>query len=139
MIQEAGTAPKKKRSHGSDEAKIQSECVRWLWNEHPETRMLYFCVPNELSTSSYMDKQAQLREGSKRRTMGCVSGVSDTILMIPSDGYHAACIEFKTPIGRQSDTQKEFQAKVEEKGYKYTLIRSVDDFKNFINKYLHYE
>ena len=47
-------APKKsKRSHGNPEARIQADCVLWLWNNLPQTRHLYFCVNNENARSGF--------------------------------------------------------------------------------------
>ena len=127
---------KKKRTHDTNEAKIQMSCVEWLWNEYPETRGLYFCVNNENSRSKYESKTKQLISGAQRKAMGVVAGVSDTICFIPSRGYHGLCIEFKTSIGRQSEAQKDWQQLVEEKGYKYVVIRSLDEFKKIISWYL---
>jgi hypothetical protein len=136
MIKETGEQPKKRVTHGNPEAQIQASCVSWLWNTYPETRGLYFAVPNELSTSNRMSKQDQLREGAKRRAMGVLHGVSDTILLMARGGYHGACIEYKTHVGYQSDAQKEFEARVKMEGYVYVVIRSLDDFKQFIEYYL---
>lgn len=125
-----------KRTHGNPEAHIQADCVLWLWNTYPETRGLYFCVNNENSRSKYESLKQQLRSGAQRKALGIVPGVSDTILMIPRKGYHALCIEFKTPTGRQSDVQKEWQEKVESQGYRYVVIRSLEDFQHEIENYL---
>lgn len=136
MIVETPPQPRKHRSHGNPEAKIQAECVTWLWNNKPETRGLYFCVPNENTQSVYETKRQQMISGSKRKAMGLVSGVSDTILLLPRRGYHALCIEFKTPVGRQSDAQISWESLVRANGYGYTVCRSLDDFKYIINWYL---
>lgn len=136
MIIETPPQKVRKYTHGNPEAQIQMSTVLWLWNTHPETRHLYFAVQNELSTSNRLSKQDQLREGARRRAMGVVSGVSDAILFLPRGGYHAACIEFKTSVGRQSEAQKEWQHLVTKQGYLYVVIRSLEEFQDFINKYL---
>ena len=41
-----------------------------------------------------------------------------------------------TPTGVQSETQKDFQEQVEKLGFEYILVRSLDNFKISINKYL---
>ena len=56
--------------------------------------------------------------------------------MIPNDRYHALCIEFKTETGRQSDVQKSWQRIVESKGYRYVIIRSLEEFKEEVISYL---
>lgn len=136
MIIETPPQPRKQRSHGNPEAKIQSECVTWLWNNRPETRGLYFCVPNENTQSVYETKRQQMISGSKRKAMGVVQGVSDTLLLIPRKGYHGLCVEYKSEVGRQSEAQQEWQHKVEGQGYKYVIVRSLEEFVNVITEYL---
>ena len=126
----------KKRQHRNEEAVLQSRCFQWLWNEHPETRGLYFAVPNENSRSVYESKKQQLVSGAMRKAVGVYSGVSDTILLFPRGGFHGACIEFKTIIGRQSSSQAEWQSKVEGVGFYYTIVRSEDEFKEKMEWYL---
>jgi hypothetical protein len=41
-------------------------------------------------------------------------------------------IEVKTDVGRQSDKQKEFQTLVENQGFKYYLIKSLEKFKEIV-------
>lgn len=131
------TPPKPKtRPHGNPEAKIQADCFYWLNNTHPKTRGLYFCVPNENSRSVYENKKQQLISGAKRRSMGVFAGVSDSVLLIPRGRYHGACVEFKIKTGRQSEAQIRWQQLVEMQGYYYVVVRSLDEFKEFIDWYL---
>ena len=136
MIVPTPLQPKKHRSHGNPEAKIQAECVLWLWNNKPETRGLYFCVPNENTQSVYETKRQQMISGSKRKAMGVVSGTSDTILLMARKGYHALCVEFKTEVGRQSEAQLRWESLVCSQGYKYVVVRSLEEFKKIVNWYL---
>ena len=119
------------RKRGSPEGRIQSSCVAWFWNTYPQYRELYFCVPNE---NAREDSNAST--GAIRRSMGVVKGVSDTILFLARGKYHALCVEFKTDIGRQSDAQRLWQSKVEAQGYRYEVVRNLDEFKELINEYL---
>lgn len=119
------------RKSGSPEGKIQASCVAWMHNTYPEYRGLYFAVQNE---NSRADSNAST--GAIRRAVGVVSGVSDTILLIPRGKWNALCVEFKTEVGRQSDTQVEWQRKVEAQGYRYEVIRSLEEFKKLIVEYL---
>lgn len=128
--------PQKRRSHGNEEAVLQSKCWAWLWNERPETRSLYFAVPNENSRSVYESKKQQLVSGAMRKAMGVTAGVADTLLFLPRGKFHAACVEFKTPKGVQSDAQKSWQSRVEAAGYYYTVVRSLDEFKTKMDWYL---
>ena len=69
------------------------------------------------------------RQGVKR-------GVADVILQIPKKGYASLCIEFKTPTGRQSAEQKEYQRQVEMAGSKYVIVRSVEQAIRELQLYL---
>jgi hypothetical protein len=64
-----------------------------------------------------------------RKAVGLVAGVSDTIFLWRGT---ALLIEFKTPTGRQSEKQKEWQAKAEAAGFRYYIVRSLEDFKQLI-------
>ena len=67
---------------------------------------------------------------------GLLPGVADVALMIPNKFHHACFFEFKTKTGRQSDSQKDWQAKITQDGYKYVVVRSVEEFVNEVYKYL---
>lgn len=136
MITETPNKPNRKRQNNHSEAHIQASAVLWMNNDRPETRGLFFCVNNENSRSIYESSRQQLISGSIRRMIGVVAGVSDTILFIPRGKYHAACFEFKTESGKQSESQRIWQEKVEREGYYYTLVRSLDEFKDKVDWYL---
>ena len=127
-----------------EEHNIQAACVRWFNLQWPEYRGLLFAVPNGGARTK--------ATAGKLKAEGVVPGVSDLILLVPSEcrfpiqilgeeayakvNYHALCIEMKTAKGRQSPEQKEWQAKVEDQGYRYAVCRSLDEFMNTINNYL---
>lgn len=117
------------RKRGSPEGRVQAECVQWFWNEYPQYRGNLFHIPNEGNRSSKTD-------GAYRKALGLVSGVSDLILLIPNKLHHALCIEMKTETGRQSDAQRQWQFKVEQQGYRYEVVRSLEEFKKLIEEYL---
>lgn len=54
-----------------------------------------------------------------------VPGLSD--LTLYADGGKTIFIEIKTPEGRQSKQQKQFQKAVEKLGYEYIIIRSLQE------------
>jgi hypothetical protein len=97
----------------------------WLWNEYPQTRGMFFLVHNNAPTKV---------QASQLKAMGMVAGVSDTVLLWQGKAY---LIEFKVEKGRQSEVQKEWQRKVEGHGFEYRIIRSLEEFKEFINEILH--
>jgi len=81
---------------------------------------LIFSVPNDgISATEQMRKVAN----------GMMSGVSDLIVLQEN---RVIFIECKTDIGKQSEKQKEFQFSVENLGFEYYLVRSLDEFKQVI-------
>lgn len=102
------------------EAQIQAACVTWLWNTYPQTRGLFFAVNNN---------SEHVARAMNRKAVGLVAGVSDTIFLWKGTAY---LIEFKTPTGKQSPKQKEWEAKVNEAGFDYRIVRSLEGFKQLI-------
>jgi len=105
---------------GKSEQAIQSECVVWLWNNHPETRGL-FCY-NLGNSKNAID-------GAKNKGMGLISGRSDTVLYWGAVAY---MIEFKTDDGRQGKSQIDWQLLIEKQGFKYFVVRSLAEFQKLI-------
>jgi hypothetical protein len=124
--------PRKKPSNR--ESKLQQECVRWFRLEYSCYRYCLFAIPN----------------GGKRskitafilKSEGALAGVADLFLAVPKVTYsesttkHGLFIEMKIDKGVQSDSQIDFQKKVELTGYQYTICRSVDEFIKTITEYL---
>ena len=114
-----------------NEAKIQAECVKWFNNnyclKHHDPQCCIFSVPNEA-----IQKMAW-RQISKFKATGLLSGVSDTIVLIPGK---VLFVEFKTVTGRQSKSQAKFQNRVESLGFEYVIIRSVEEFREYIKDHI---
>lgn len=138
MIIETPERPKQ-RKHTPSESAIQMSCVQWLWQAHPETRGLYIAIPNENSRSGELSKKAQLLTGAIRKNMGVTPGVADTALFMQRGLYGALFIEFKTEKGLQSKAQEWWQDAVQFQGYKYVVVRSLEQFKEVIEEYLNLE
>jgi len=102
------------------ESQIQSACVMWLWNAHPQTRGMFFSVTNN---------SEHIARAMQRKALGLISGVSDCLFVWRGTLY---CFEFKTESGRQSTAQIEWQTKVNQQGINYYVVRSVDEFKKII-------
>lgn len=139
------------------ESKIQSECVRWFKNDYVDKlvdngliklehakllRMLYHSNNNELMRFKGIampKKVRDLLEGWNRTVMamGLTSGVADTSLkcevVIEGVKYSFLEIEYKKPDGLQSPKQVVYQSATVAGGGYYKIIRSVDEFKQFIN------
>ena len=125
------TQQKQRRSHRSNEGRIQAECVTWFWNSFPQYRGLLFHVPNENDRSD-----SNFIQGAIRKSLGVVPGVSDLILLVPSNGHGALCIEMKDEHGAQRQSQKEWQKLVVSFGYRYEVCRSLEQFQDIIDSYL---
>jgi len=122
------------------ESRIQSMCVAWFRLQYRSYAPLYFAVPNGVATSA---TQARILKGE-----GLLAGVADTLLLVPSQGYHGLCIEFKkdTTVWKEGQAvraktyqrpeQKEWQKAVEAQGYRYEVVRSFEEFKDIITNYL---
>lgn len=120
----------------ADESKLQAETFKYMWNTHPETRMLYFAVLNENTQSKYESKKQQQISGAQRKARGVISGVSDNLLLVARGKYHGCCAEAKTEIGRQTENQKTWQKLVENEGYYYFVYHNMEEFIREIEYYL---
>ena len=80
--------------------------------------------------------QRNATEAAKFKAMGVRAGFPDLILCVARHGYHGLFVELKTDKGRQTDNQKYYQCVLEEQGYRYVVVRSLEEFINVINDYL---
>ncbi|TXI13257.1 MAG: hypothetical protein E6Q68_01720 [Polynucleobacter sp.] len=102
------------------EHQLQAECVQWFWNTYPTWRRMLVHVDNNSSNRI---------EGNKKKALGVVSGPSDLILISVRAVFF---VELKVGSNTQSPEQKDFQAKVEARGHKYIILRTFQEFKDFI-------
>lgn len=122
------------------ESQLQAACVQWFRLQHPSLRPLFLSIPNGVPLGPASAGQF-LREG-------LTAGAADTILLVPANGYHALCIEFKVVVeewhgGRrthrktyQTPEQKSWQEAVEARGYRYEVVRTFDEFRRLVTDYL---
>jgi len=141
------------------EKKIQAECIKWFRNEYLDIlisdglidnekakylRMLFHGNQNELPM--FLEKHLSYKGITilkawvgNLKAMGLMSGVADTSMKIPvfyeGEAFNFVEIEFKTERKGhdQSDRQKLYQEAVKSVGGLYVVIRSIPDFKAFIN------
>ena len=126
--------------NGHQESILQRACVAWFRRKYPDYKRLLFAVPNGGGRSKI--------EAGIMKAEGVTAGVSDMILLMPSWDYHGLCIEFKcikTSVKNgevkktktyQSAEQKAWQADVEDAGYKYAVVRDMDEFAELIEEYM---
>lgn len=120
---------KKPRKKPKDEEhRIQCACVKWFRHQYPKMSHNLFAVPN--------GGRRDAATGAKLKEEGVLSGVADIIFLKPNRFYGGLLIELKTPKGVQSDSQKLWQSKITEDGYKYIIVRSLEEFIQEINRYL---
>lgn len=110
-----------------EEHRLQAACVRLFRLKYPRWRHLLFAVPN--------GGRRDAVTGARLKAEGATAGVADLILFIPNRRHGGLAIEMKTPNGRQSKEQREWQRKCEEAGNKYVLCRSAADFLREIDQY----
>ena len=120
--------PKTRRKPRDLEHKLQAACVRWYRLQYPKMKHNLFAVPN--------GSKRDVIIGAKLKEEGVLAGVADLILLKSNRFYGALLIEFKPPEGRQSDTQKEWQQKITNDGFKYVIVRSLEDFQREVKQYL---
>jgi hypothetical protein len=120
--------PKTRRKPRDLEHKLQAACVRWYRLQYPKMKHNLFAVPN--------GSKRDVIIGAKLKEEGVLAGVADLILLKSNRFYGALLIEMKTTEGRQSDTQKEWQQKITNDGFKYVIVRSLEDFQREVKQFL---
>src|SRR5690606_5290381 len=101
------------------------EIFQWHWNNRPEERGLLFMVHNNAVNKI---------QGAQLKAQGMISGVSDMIYLPPSGNGGAAVapifVEVKKAQGAQSPAQIKWQALVTRAGYRYVVVRSLEEAKH---------
>lgn len=113
------------------EDNLQMACVRWFAFQYPRLTHLLHHSPN--------GGRRDEREAARFKAMGVRAGFPDLILCVPKGSCGALFLELKAPKGRQSEHQREMQRELERQGYKYVIVRSLDEFMANINNYLRYD
>jgi hypothetical protein len=104
------------------EIQLQAACFQWFWNTYPDERGLLYMNYNNAKNQSH---------GAILKAIGMVAGVADLTLLTKNG---AMFIELKTEVGKQSPTQKQWEAKVREYGYQYHVVRTLEEFKSLVNQ-----
>lgn len=110
------------------ESQIQKECVAWFRNTFPSIEPLFFAVPNggkrNVCTAKIMKDE------------GVRAGVADLILQVPCGGYASLAIEMKTPVGKQSQSQKVYERLLKKMKSKYVICHSLAEFQKAVKEYI---
>ena len=110
------------------ESQIQKDCVAWFRRNYPSVEQLFFAVPNGGRRDKWTAKIMK-DEGAR-------AGVPDLILLIPMGGYASLCIEMKTPTGKQSQAQKDFEKIAKKMKNKYEVCHSFEEFRTAVKQYI---
>lgn len=128
-MQEKLTVDEFKAMYRQSEDSLQVACVRWFRYAYPKFRRRLIASLNG----------APLQDGPKTwgklKQMGAVEGEADLFFAVPSGDLSGLYIELKTKVGKQRQTQKEFEADVTEH-YGYKICRTLEDFQDTIKRYL---
>lgn len=124
MQKNTGTRKKPKQ----EEHRIQTVMVDWFRAKYPKMQHNLFAVPN--------GGRRDAVTGAMLKAEGVLAGVADLILLKSNRNYGALLIETKTRKGKQRDSQKEWESKITKDGYKYVIVRSLDDFMREVKSYL---
>lgn len=127
LVEHQRKHPQRKRPD-DEEHRIQSSCVQWFRLQYPTHATALFAVPN----GGRRDRVS----GAKLKAEGVLPGVSDLILLLPRGRHHGLLIEMKTERGKQSQAQRDWQRDMVHRGYKYMVIRSIDEFIDRVTDYL---
>ena len=127
------------------EEQLQQKCYLWLNNTHglknSNQKIVMFSVPGEVAMymrsvmmqfripKNIIDKITAIVIQRFKNT-GLKAGVSDTIIVFPNKTVYA---EFKTLTGTQTERQKEFENDVTALGHEYIIIRTFEQFQEYVN------
>lgn len=106
-----------KKQKGHPERELQIECVEWFRKMYKNSLIVQ--VPNE----------ACYNRAKEFKATGMLKGASDVYIV---HNGQVLFVEFKAEDGKQSREQRMFQRKVEALGFKYFIIKTLQDFKNVI-------
>jgi hypothetical protein len=112
--------PKKK---GKPEEHLQAAIVRYYRLQYPERYGMLFSNHNNANSAA---------QGEKAKAQGRVAGVADLTYL--NGNGNIVFIECKTPTGKQSQEQKQWQKLIEENGYRYEIVRSIEDAKKIFEE-----
>lgn len=110
----------------NEEHIIQTKFVQRV--RHLRSDLLCWATPN--GGLRHPSVAAQLK------AEGALAGVPDIFIARANRKHHGLYLEFKTPKGRTSDSQKKIIAKLREEGYRVKIVRSVDSAWQVLMEYL---
>lgn len=107
-----------------DEHLLQVAICQWL---NYTQNFPYFAIPNGGLRHRLVAIKLKL-EGAK-------AGVADMFWMVSNNNWKGLFVEVKIDKGKQSQSQKDFEAVAIKHGYYYAVVRSIDDCISLINRF----
>ena len=102
--------------------------MKWFRLTHRDMVHNLFAVPNggyrTKTTAVLMKEEGQL------------AGVADLILLKRKGSCGALLLEAKVKGNYQSETQREWQKRIEADGYIYKIFHTLEEFVEIVNEYL---
>ena len=120
------------------EGGLQIQCVSWFRYQYKAYGKLLIHPRNEAGASAS-------RRVAIDAAAGVVPGVPDLLLLLPARFneaeeptlYFALGIELKFGhTNNQTPAQKEYQCLMESAGYRYVVVRSLEEFQTVVNEYM---
>ena len=105
------------------ESEIQQSAVSWF----------RYAYPSYIIAAITNGGSRNVLEASNMKREGVLAGFSDLIVIAD---HKVLFVEIKTPSGRQQQSQREFQHRVEVLGHRYVVCRSLDDFMQKVKDWL---
>ena len=109
------------------EHNLQTACVRYFRLKYPNK--IIFAIPNGAKRSA--------RQGAYYKEEGLTAGVPDLFIPEPVGRFSGFFIEMKTEskTSKPSAVQVEMIKKLEKRGYKVIICRSIDNFIAEVDSY----
>ena len=103
----------------NEENGIQEQIVTFL----RYSGVMVFSIPNGANMPN-------VRTRAIFHRTGLLAGAADLVMLLP--GGETVFVEVKTSKGRQQESQKQFQERVEKLGFTYLLWRNLADALDFV-------
>ncbi len=101
--------------------------INWQLGRYPELALAYH-IPN--------GGKRDRREAANLKRQGVKAGVPDIHLPVARGGYHGLYIELKVGNNKQTETQKEWQKKLQKQGYKSIVCYGWQEAAKSLTEYL---
>jgi len=109
------------------ESALQSQCVDYLTVLEKQGRLAFAAVPNGSVLAG--DKKRRAIQMNNLKRTGLRPGVPDLLIFLPEGRCAAA--ELKSDTGVLSAVQKDWRGQLENMGFEWRLIRSLDELKDY--------